>query len=447
MRRNLVLVVLLVLAVWGCKNAPSKDEQRAEPGASKEQPPSELPRPGEQPVPKDVGSAIGPTEADIVAPEPDVDGGSAGDLTGMPSLSSLTWSLTPGQLDVMRPTEVEFLARWEGVDEGSYRCQWDPGDRTGKQLGCRLKHVYETGLADRTVTLRILFGGQIVLTESRPLPLERLPVTELPSDESSVPPPEADVKSVRVLLWSAFAAPSQKDVDALRKALRASDAKHAILFFNMLVDASATRGLVDSLQQETGVSFLPLFCAGLEGEGSWKLPRAFVPHGPENEIPFRHAAMADGIGYVVLDGRVSKNDVTQEKWVLERLQEMRIAAHRVVLSCRPMESLTGEASELTPQFRYYEKLLRGDVSALVSSGDPVFYHGRYGDLTAVFAGCATGAPGIIAGQTKRQEPTMGVLDLQPGKKTTAWSLSVADPAAMIKSSEYPRQVGNYDRKL
>ena len=176
------------------------------------------------------------------------------------------------------------------------------------------------------------------------------------------------------------------------------------------------------------------------------MPHSFVPHGPDNETPFRHAAMADGIAYVVLDGRKTGNDLAQEKWVLERLQEMRIAAHRVVLSCRPMESLTGEAKELTPQFRYYEKLLRGDVSALISSGDRAFYFGGYGDLTAISAGCATGSPGALAGQETRQEATVGVVDLRPGKKTSAWSLSALDPTAMIKSSEYPRQVGNYDRK-
>jgi len=365
----------------------------------------------------------------------------------MPSLATLSWSITPGQLDVMRTTDVKLAARWEGVPDEDYECQWDPGDRTGVRHGCAVTHTFETGLSDRSVTLNVVYSGKTVFEESRPLPLERLRVKDLPGEGPVKLPPMADGKGIRVLLWSAFTAPNQGDVEALRKALQVSNANHAVLFFNMRVDGTAMRALVDSLQEDTGVSFLPLFCGGLAGQAGWQLPHTFVSHGADNEVPFRHAVMADGIGYLVLDGRATGNDLSQEKWTLERLQEMRVAAHRIVLSCRPMESFTGEAKELTPQFRYYEKLLRGDVSVLVSSGDPVFFHGGYGDLTAVAAGCATGPPGSLAGSAEKQGGTIGVLDLRPGKKTAAWSLSSQNPEKLIGPNEYPRQVGNYERRL
>ena len=279
MRRNLKLVALLVLVAWGCKPNPPKAEGVTVPGAAKVQPAAGPLAADAQPESSDTQPGVQLGKADVVASRSGDAGILAGDMVEIPSLSSLTWSMTPDQLDVMRPTEVEFQARWEGVDEGSYRCQWDAGDRSGKQVGCRLKHTYNTGLADRKVTLVVYLGGQQVFTEARPLPMERLSVTDLPGDDSPVSPPEDDGKSVRVFLWSAFAAPTQKDVELLRKALVASGAKHAVLFFNMLVDGSATRGLVDSLQQETGVSFLPVFCGGLTGDGAGSCPIRLFPMG------------------------------------------------------------------------------------------------------------------------------------------------------------------------
>lgn len=448
MRRNLLLVACLILVFTGCKKTRPEVETSADPAAprgvagSEESTASDRQAQGEAVAPlqtRDIGSSSA-FDGDVEHPP--------ADAGAVPSLTSLSWTIFPEQLDVMRATEVKLSARWDGAQDGSYECLWDPGDRTGALRGCEITHTYETGLADRKVTLNVMVGGETVFNEARSLPLERLSVKDLPGDAPTRLPPIADGKSVRVLLWAAFSAPDQGDLKAVRKALESSGATHAVLFFNMRVDGAATRGLIDSLQEETGVAFMPVFCGGMAGDGvGWKLPPTFVPHGRANDVPYRHSAIADGIGYVVLDSRETGNDVAQEKWMLERLQEMRVAAHRIVLSCRPMESLTGEAREMTPQFRYYEKLLRGDISALVSSGDPVFYHGGYGDLSAISAGCATGVPGTIAGTETPQEKTIGVLDLQPGKKTAAWSLSATAPDKLIGPDIYPRKVGNYERKL
>jgi hypothetical protein len=446
-RWNLLLAAFLMLVFGACKQTRPVDEFKGDRGGPRQPSVPAETTPRASPAAVDVLSSAaghdhvpaGPESSDLVDEK--------GALKAVPPLSALTWSITPGQLDVMRSTEVKMMAHWEGVAEGDYECSWDPGDRTGRRRGCDVKHTFATGLVDRKVTLEVSFNGQSVFTESRPLPLERLRVKELPGSGPTKLPDRDASKSVRVLLWSVFAAPKQADIAALRKALEVSKASHAILFFNMQVNGTAMRGLVDSLEEESGVTFLPLFCGGLEGEGGWTLPKSFVAHGSSNEVPFRHALMAGGIGYVVLDTRARGNDLAQEKWLLDRLQEMRVASHRVGLSCRPIESLTGEATELTPQFRYYEKLLRGDVSALISAGDPVFYHGAYGDLSAVSAGCAVGSPGTLAGTDVAQSTTIGILDLAPGKKATAWSLSAKDPSTLIGSSTYPRQVGNYERKL
>jgi hypothetical protein len=445
-RWNLLIVAFLLLAPGGCKQTKPVDEHNGDKaGAKLSSVPAEA-NPQGSPVAADAQSTSLGRDVSANAEGSDLLGQGAA-LKAVPPLETLSWSMTPEQLDVMRSTEVKLSAHWEGVADGDYECSWNPGDRTGTRRGCAVAHTFETGLVDRKVTLEVAFGGQTVFTESRPLPLERLRVQELPGKGPTKLPEMTAGKSMRVLLWSVFAAPNQADITALRKALEVSQASQAILFFNIQVDSTAMRGLVDSLAEETGVAFLPLFCGGLAGEGDWALPQIFVAHGSSNEVPFRHAAMAGGIGYVVLDTRARGNDLAQEKWLLDRLQEMRVVSHRIVLSCRPIESLTGEAKELTPQFRYYEKLLRGDVSALVSAGDPVFYHGAYGDLTAVSAGCAVGNAGALAGGETKQQATIGVVELPPGKKAAAWSLSAKDPSVLIGPNTYPRQVGNYERKL
>ncbi len=445
MTRYLRVLAVVVSLVGGCKKGPGQPAARApevsvtavavDVGAGGSLAPMDA---TQQPQAPDDISSLDISSPDILA--------GAVSLAALPPLSAISWSMAPAQLDVMRDSNITFSARWEGAPVDRFTCLWDPGDRTGTLRGCEQTHRFANGLVDRQVTLEIVVAGRPVFSESRPLPLEKLVVQELSSDgEQSLP--KAPTGGHRILVWAAFAAPTQGDLTALKQALSETGAASAVLFFNSSVDGAATAALLDELHRQSGVPLLPVFCGPVQGvEALARLPEAFVPHGKGNQLPYRHGAMVGGVGLVVLDSRVRGNSMEHEKWMLEQLEGLRVASQRVVLSCRPLETFTGEGDELTPQFRFYEKLLRGDISALLSSGNPVFYDGSYGDLTTISAGCAAGNPGTVSGSDVPQEKLFVLLDLARRKAATAYGVPVAAQSQIMELTGLPRQVGNYLRR-
>ncbi len=442
-KRRLWRFILVLLLAAGCRKAPPEPAEKGPPT-----PPPEAssatadatPAPGGGP---DVAAQAPGTDA------AGTDAGGAADLASMPSLAGIRWSLEPERLDVMRDTRVAFKAVWEGADEADWDCLWDPGDRTGTVRGCAAEHLFSTGLVDRAVTLTVRFRGSEVFSESRPLPLERLPVQELPSDDNSLLPPAPGQGGSRTLFWSLHAAPQGEDIERLVAAATKVQAATVVLYLNLGVDGGATGKLLESLREQVDGAIVPVFCGSLFGaEGKDLLGDGVLTHGADNAPPFRHAFLSAGALYVVLDSRVSDNDVGHEKWMLDQLEKGRVASHRVVLSCRPMESYTAEGTaELTPQFRYYEKLLRGDISALVSGGEPVFYHGSYGNLATVSAGAANGTPGRLKGEQKAQGPLVTIIDLVPGEAAHVFAVRPTAPDSPFDPVRFPRQLGNYERRL
>ena len=125
-----------------------------------------------------------------------------------------------------------------------------------------------------------------------------------------------------------------------------------------------------------------------------------------------------------------------------------MAAHRVVVSCSPLEKLTArEASELEPRFRYYEKLLRGDISLLVSSVYPVFYHGRYGDLETLSTGCAVGEPGTLLSSARAQSRVLSVVDLEASRAPAVYAVSPDGANTQVDLLGLPFKVGSYMLKM
>lgn len=445
MTRYVLVLAMVMGLVGGCKKGPGKPTATT-PETSEAATTSDAVASGKA-VSADVNAPPAGLEAsgplDVLPQEVEADGMG---LSELPPLAAISWSMTPDRLDVMRDTEVTFSARWEGAPADRFTCLWDPGDRTGTLRGCDQTHRFANGLVDRQVTLEIVVAGRPVFSESRSLLLEKLPVQELSGDGDQALPKAPD-GGHRVLLWAAFAPPTQGDLTALKQALTDTGARSAVLFFNSSVDGAATASLLAELHKESGVALMPVFCGAVQGaEALERLPEAFVPHGKGNQLPFRHGAMVGGVGLVVLDSRVRGNSMEHEKWMLEQLEGLRVASHRLVLSCRPLETFTGDGDELTPQFRYYEKLLRGDISALISSGNPVYYDGSYGDLTTISAGCAAGSPGTISGTDAPQKKLYVLLDLARRKAATAYGIPVANPGEILDLTGLPRQVGNYLRR-
>jgi hypothetical protein len=403
--------------------------------------PDSAPEPGDNPT-ADAGSEkAGSGPGADSPPAPDV-----------PSLAEIRWRLEPPQLDVMRDTDVRLAASWPGVPEADFSCRWDPGDRTGPLDGCSVTHKFVGGLADRQVGLVVRYRDVDVFSETRTLPLERLPVQELPAESSMLPaPPEAEL-GLRVAVAALFEEPGPAGRATLLRMLEATSPSLVFVFFNytpMSTPASDEFGrLLTQLNEGRTWTAVPVYCALPAGVGS--LPTvsssSILMHGEGNAPPFRMAFLAGPALFVMLDPREGNNSLDQEKWMLEQLEAGKVAAHRVVLSCRGLERFTAaETGELTPQFRYYEKLLRGDVSLLISSLHPVFYYGRYGRLPVLSAGSALGRPGRLLSASQDQRNFFGLIDLVRGKAPAVRALRPEQPTMVEGLASFPVKVGNYVR--
>ena len=373
-------------------------------------------------------------------------GSEKGEGGEVPSLAGVLWQLEPPILDVMRDTTVELSAKWEDVPESDYSCVWDPGDRSGTLRGCRRVHTFVNGLADRTITLKMLYRGHEVLQESRELRLERLPVQEFGADPRMLPPaPEAE-GSQRVAFLGLGAVPGAGEVETLVGALKSTGVTFGFLFFNYDPAPKEAKLLLTALNAGS-TTVVPLYCGGSAMAAlPWVNSSRVLLHGDDNQPPFREAFLVAGTLFVVLDSRVRENSREHEKWLLKHLEKGKMAAHRVAVSCRPLESFVPSGGgELHPQFRYYEKLLRGDVSLLVSSTDPVFYHGMYGAIPAVSAGCVSGVPGRLRSSDVEQENLLTLIDLRPSRRPSVFAVLPGVPQEPVDTLTFPMEVGNYVR--
>lgn len=362
----------------------------------------------------------------------------------LPPLSGISWTMEPQQLDVMRDTVVRLTAQWKGASPASFSCRWDPGDRTGEVYGCSIEHRFTGGLTDRSVTLTILYEGREVFTESRDLPLERLPVRELPPGPVPLADPPGPDEGIRVVFASLFAPPDATARKALADALYRVDPRLVLLFVNYEVSRESLANLTRDLSSHGARIIVPVPCNTSEGLNG-PLDSRLTLHGKDHNPPYFEAFLQSSVLFVVLDPRVTSLSKDQEKWLLDHLEKGKVADHRVVVSCCPLESYTGNGSELQPQFRYYEKLLRGDVSLFISSSEPVYFQGSYGLIRTVSSGCAVGLPGRLPGTDRNQEHTFVVVDLVPDQPPAVQAVSLSNPGQVIDVQSLPRKLGNYQR--
>jgi len=118
------------------------------------------------------------------------------------------------------------------------------------------------------------------------------------------------------------------------------------------------------------------------------------------------------------------------------------------VSCAPMEKYTPkELAVLEPSFRYYEKLLRGDVSLLVSSTYPVFYHALYGYLETVSVGCASGETGRLLTARRQQSQALTLVDFSKDSDPKVYPVSTKAPLQVLEQSGLPFKVGTYLKEL
>jgi len=352
--------------------------------------------------------------------------------------------MDPKQLDVMRDTIVRLNAEWKGARPEDYSCQWDPGDRTGVVSGCSAEHRFAGGLADRIVKLTILFGGKELFSDSMDLRLERLPVVPLPTGPAAVPDPPPPDKGIRAAMLGLFAPPDEQTSKAILAALRSVRPGLILVFVNYPATAADIRTLSTTLAPEGLEAIVPVLCSG--GDLVLPLDPKLVPHGEDSQPPYRAAFLHGSTLFVVLDPRVRNLSPDQEKWMLDHLEKGKVAAHRIVVSCLPLESYTGSGAELQPQFRYYEKLLRGDVTLFASSSDPVYYYGSYGLVRTVSAGSASGAAGRLAASDKVQPSLLALVDLVSGSEPRVEGVPLLSPDQTLDPLTLPAKLGAYERR-
>jgi hypothetical protein len=241
--------------------------------------------------------------------------------------------------------------------------------------------------------------------------------------------------------------PQSEDAKALRRAVEATSANLVIVFVNVSVSGKRMASFLSAAGQD-GPPLAPVYCKKPTGPEVAPPDVRLLTHGDDNEVPYRFAWLFQQVLFVQLDPRVSGNSPAREKWLYGHLARGKVIPHRIVLSCRALENLTaGGGSELTPQFRYYEKLLRGDTSLFIAGGEPVFYSGIYGDLNVVSAGSAAGRSGTLQGVKDKQQSLFALVELRAEQPPAVYAINPASPDQVIDPVKFPARAGNLERRL
>lgn len=369
-------------------------------------------------------------------------------------LSGIEWIAIPSQLDVMRDTTVKLSLTWDPPHPETFECSWDPGDRTGVINGCEVTHSFQGGLVDRTVGVKVTVAGQVVFEDHRLLPLERLSVVPLDDDEEepiqfsadALPPPPDDDSGLRCVFVGLHDSDPSVPT-AVLNVLEDVDPDLVVLFFNQSTQGDDVREATNAVQEQTRSPVVPLPMRWAAPDFSSIPPRskALLPHGSDNDFPRRHAFLMRGVLFIFLDPEITDISRKQEKWLSDQLEAGKVASHRVVVSPYPIKPhVPGKTESLVPDFRYYEKLMRGDVSLVVSSNIPLYYHGRYGQLDTLSAGVATGQPVQPDPALESQPNLVTVVDLTAGALPKVYPIGV-EAGDVLPYSRFPEKLGVYRR--
>lgn len=454
-----IVMVLLALAAVSCKRPPAPEERPAL-DLSSPSPDTATPRAlsDAQAAPAPQGADVRSAAADAVAAAETkasaIDGGMKTALPPSANVASLaesiSWTIVPKELEVMRNTPVKLGMSWNEAPDANVTCEWDPGDRTGLLTGCNVDHVFVGGLSDRTVTLRVLVDGKEAFRESRLLAIERLPVQTNPDNDYQLPAAPAEGAGVRILMAGAFFEMTPEATANLVEALTVSKASLAILFLNGPTTGPQAQALLDGVQT-LGVPLVPILCdpAGLgEGAPSAIPAPTVLVHSSKAELPFKYSFLHQGVSFTLLDSREREGSVAMEKWLLDEFEQARVASHRLVLSCSALENYTEkDMGTLQPPFRFYEKLMRGDLTLFVAGSQPVFYYARYGQLPTLAPGVAWGNSQPLPGMESPQGPLLTVVDLMPGVPPKVMPVKVTAPGTVVSMKAYPMKAGSYHRVL
>jgi hypothetical protein len=361
------------------------------------------------------------------------------------------WSLEPPELEVMRDTLVRLEAVPAPELGSDVICKWDPGDDSPSITGCKVEHLFRGGMADRIVSLQLLSGDKILLRETTVLRYERLPTGPSPAaqsegDEDPVPGCTRDCRRIAVA--------SITGERGLSRAERLAVDHHASLLVLFLRGGALPPGKLNALAERLGgksISILPVSCDGSEGSIANLLlsqgaKGSFVPHSPPSDLPGRYAAQWQSV-YLMASAKPGAKSLDDEKWMADQLEVGSVFPSRILFTCKSLDRLTGQESALIASpYRAYEKMLRGNLSLLITAGSPVFYRGMYGILKTVAPGLLDGRPAGLMGSDNPQPPSASLIDLSAGKILRVIGvLSGGNSWAPFPDAALPRKVGVFIR--
>jgi len=348
--------------------------------------------------------------------------------------------MTPPELGVLQDTEVILAA---DAPEGAV-CTWDVGEGAAHASGCRTTRLFREAHADRTVTLTVLLGGELIYTHTRVLPLERLPVT------GRSPQPEADLptcgEGCRRL---AVAAVAGGGLDRAYALAAGTDADALVLFLHApLPPASALVDLARYLGA-VKIGLLPVACDDGLGRDALRtlltdhaLPAGLVLHSDAADLPSRYAVQW---GPAFLAALPTRADIKDERWLTGQLETAAMFRTRILVSCRAFDRLTGADVPLLPSpYRQYEKMRRGGLQLFVSGAHGAFYPGTYGNLRTRSPGRVHGPSAALLGQDGPQGPAAALVDMDDIRITRIVGVVPAGDAwAPFPEETLPGKVGVY----
>jgi len=352
------------------------------------------------------------------------------------------WSVSPCELGVLQDTEVVLAA---DAPEGAV-CTWDTGDGAAPRPGCRISVLFREAHADRTVTLTVRLGGDLLYSGARVLPLERLPMTRRFFE------PEADLpicgEGCRRL---AVAAVSGGGLDRAYALATGTGAEALVLFLHEPLPAASA---LEDLARHLGAlktALLPVACGDGLGRSALTtlltdhaLPAGMVLHSDMADLPARYAVQW---GSAFLAALPTRADIHDERWLTEQLETAAMFRTRILVSCRGFDRLTGADPPLLPSpYRQYEKMRRGGLQLFISGAHEAFYPGTYGNLRTLSPGRVQGPSAALLGQEDPQGPAAALVDIDENRiQRLVGVVPAGDGWARLPEETLPEKVGVYRR--
>ena len=371
----------------------------------------------------------------------------------------LKWRIEPPVLRVYQSTAVHLQLVRAPKGHEAASCRWNFGDGSPISHGCNVSHTYHGGQADQVVTLT-LTDGDWTWESTRTVPLERLSVTKMPSEQNasggaSIPDARVgDANSFRfsVIADSAASDGVPRDVGRAVASLASRVKPELVLHVG---------GIVTKDSELEAQKALDAMRAPLEKVGAkvtWALSptdrsagltmsRPSLQMIDGKNFPERYSFTYKGAFFLVFSSHPSEG-VTDKtlQWLRGELAKARVYEARYVVTYLPLHKFAEDhLGSLDQKFRLYELFLRGRVTTLFTGAYRVYFKGRYGALPVVSVGPMSAPGGRLSGSAFEQESSFVVVDHHEGVLERIFAVAGPTFDRVVDETRFPDAVEVYTR--